>query len=86
MLTFYLESVCLDGGKTYQPGDRFISSDCTGSCVCHQGGTTSCVSLCPPRIVQCDIDEIKVKYSRKIGNNECTCPDWKCEKVKRKGK
>ena len=77
---------CSDGGKTYKPGDRFISADCTGSCQCRAGGSVGCVSLCPSTLVQCRVDEVKIRSSRKIANSDCTCPVRKCMKVEQKGK
>ena len=73
---------CHVDGKTYQPGDKFISADCSGYCQCSPSGGFGCVSLCPPTFIRCAPDEEKIKRSRKIPNSNCTCPDWKCEKTR----
>ena len=76
---------CSEDGKTYRPGDWFISSDCSGSCQCLAGGNVGCVSLCPPVQVKCLPNEEQIKSLRKIPNSNCTCPYFQCVKRKAKG-
>ena len=76
---------CIDGEKTYNPGNRFISSDCSGFCRCNPGGEVSCTSLCPPVLVRCGIDEERIKFLRTIPNSNCTCPQWRCVKREQTG-
>ncbi|XP_028404372.1 SCO-spondin-like [Dendronephthya gigantea] len=78
----HMIDTCSDGGRMYKPGERFISVDCSGSCVCGRDGGVSCVSLCPPKDIRCKMDEEKVPFSRSIANSTCKCPEWRCEKRK----
>ena len=81
--SFLFVDFCYDGKNKHKPGDRFISADCRGSCVCGRRGGVACVSLCPPTDRRCKMGEEKIEFTQKIANSSCTCPAWKC--VQRKG-
>ena len=71
---------CTIAGKEYEPGQKFISEDCTGYCTCKAANSVSCVSLCPPMLVRCHIGEKIEEFNDYIDGSKCYCKRERCVK------
>ena len=81
ILYIFSTEVCYHQGKEYKLGEKFISEDCSSRCSCDGWNKISCVSLCPPTVIQCKSDEIEEQQPFPIKDSHCTCRRPVCEKA-----
>jgi len=76
----FAKGYCYRDNRLHALGQRFVSSDCGGTCKCDKVDSIACVSLCPPHTISCSPGHMIVPADPKVVSNDpkCTCKEKKC--------
>ena len=70
---------CRDSnGCLYNPGMSYVNAACTGRCTCLPNGKFGCVSLCPPRAIECPPGDKLEDYYEPVKGTYCQCRRKRC--------